>query len=250
MGADGQMEPDALADLLDPVVDDRADYVKANRFLGRTTRGEMPRLRFVGNAMLGALTKVASGYWRTGDPQSGYTVISGEALDAVPIEDMYEFYGYCNDLLVKLNVAGMRVLDVPHPPVYGDEESHIKYHTYIPKVSGMLARNFVWRLSRKYLVFDFHPLVGAYAAGAVSSAVGLAGLVWALPGVGSVASPLARFGAALSFLLVGALAFVAAMWMDMRANDHLGGTVLPNAPEPIASKPEHAEATANGAGVA
>jgi len=250
MGADGQMEPDALADLLDPVVDDRADYVKANRFLGRTSRGDMPKLRFVGNAMLGALTKIASGYWETGDPQSGYTVISGEALDAVPIEDMYEFYGYCNDLLVKLNVAGMRVLDVPHPPVYGDEESHIKYHTYVPKVSGMLARNFLWRLKTKYLVFDFHPLVGAYAAGATASAVGLAGLAWALPGVGSVASPLARFGAALSFLLVGALAFVAAMWMDMRANDHLGGTVLPNDPEPVASKPDYGEAATNGASAA
>ncbi|WP_336885803.1 glycosyltransferase family 2 protein [Halobacterium rubrum] len=234
MGADGQMQPDALADLLDPVVDGRADYVKANRFLGRTSRGEMPRLRFVGNAMLGALTKIASGYWRTGDPQSGYTVISRRALDAVDIEEMYEFYGYCNDLLVKLNVAGMRVLDVPHPPVYGDEESHIRYRSYVPRVSAMLARNFLWRLKTKYLAFDFHPLAGAYAAGATASVAGLAGLAWAAPGVGSVATPLARFGAALAFLLVGALAFVAAMWMDMRANDHLGGTVMPNDPEPVA----------------
>lgn len=235
MGADGQMQPDALADLLDPVAEGRADYVKANRFLGRTSRGDMPRLRFVGNAMLGALTKVASGYWRTGDPQSGYTVISRRALDAVDIEEMYEFYGYCNDLLVKLNVAGMRVLDVPHPPVYGDEESHIRYRSYVPRVSAMLARNFLWRLKTKYLAFDFHPLAGAYAAGATSSLAGLAGLVWAAPGVGSVATPLARFGAALAFLLVGALAFVAAMWMDMRANDHLGGTVMPNDPEPVTS---------------
>jgi len=247
MGADGQMEPDALADLLDPVVEDRADYVKANRFLGRTSRGEMPRLRFVGNAMLAALTKIASGYWRTGDPQSGYTVISGEALAAAPVEDMYEFYGYCNDLLVKLNVAGMRVLDVPHPPVYGDEESHITYRTYVPKVSGMLARNFLWRLKTKYLVFDFHPLVGAYAAGAVASAVGLAGLAWALPGVGNAATPLARFGAALAFLLVGVLAFVAAMWMDMRANDHLGGTVMPNDPEPVPTGPQQPAPSQNGA---
>jgi len=230
MGADGQMRPDALADLLDPVVDGRADYVKANRFLGRTSRGEMPRLRFVGNAALGALTKVASGYWRTGDPQSGYTVISRRALDAVDVEEMYEFYGYCNDLLVKLNVAGMRVLDVPHPPVYGDEESHIRYRSYVPRVSAMLARNFLWRLKTKYLAFDFHPLVGAYAAGGAASLAGLAGLVWALPGVGSVATPLARFGAALAFLLVGALAFVAAMWMDLRANDHLGGAVAPTDP--------------------
>jgi glycosyltransferase involved in cell wall biosynthesis len=227
MGADGQMDPDYLAALLDPVVEGRADYAKANRFLGRTSRGEMPRFRFVGNAALGALTKIATGYWGTGDPQNGYTVISRRALHAADIEEMYEFYGYCNDLLAKLNVAGMRVVDVPHPPVYGDEESHIKYHTYIPKVSGMLLRNFLWRTHRKYLAFDFHPLVGAYAAGGAASLIGLLGALWALPGVGSVATPLARLGASAAFLVVGALAFVAAMHMDQQANAHLCGAVDP-----------------------
>jgi len=115
MGADGQMDPEKMTDLMDPIVDGRADYTKGNRFLGRTERGDMPLFRFVGNATLGAITKIASGYWNSGDPQSGYTVISKRALERSNIEEMYEFYGYCNDLLVKLNVAGMRVVDVPAP---------------------------------------------------------------------------------------------------------------------------------------
>jgi len=72
--------------------------------------------------------------------QNGYTVISLEALEQVEIEEMYEFYGYCNDLLVKLNVAGMRVVDVPRQAVYDDEESHIDYRTYIRKVGHARAQ--------------------------------------------------------------------------------------------------------------
>jgi hypothetical protein len=49
-------------------------------------------------------------------------------------------------MLVKLNEYKMRVLDVPIPARYGNERSKIKYHTYIPKVSWLLLRLWVWRL--------------------------------------------------------------------------------------------------------
>jgi DNA-binding MurR/RpiR family transcriptional regulator len=244
------MDPEKMTDLMDPIVDGRADYTKGNRFLGRTERGDMPLFRFVGNATLGAITKIASGYWNSGDPQSGYTVISKRALERSNIEEMYEFYGYCNDLLVKLNVAGMRVVDVPRPIIYGDEESHIKYHTYIPKVSGMLAKNFLWRLKTKYLVFDFHPLVAAYGVGAISSLVGLLGFLWALPGVGSFGTPLARGGAAAGFLLFGVLSFVLAMGMDMEANEGLSATLQPEFEDDAVGEPEVAAGEPVAAGEA
>jgi len=225
MGGDGQMEPEMLGDLLDPILDGRADYVKGNRLLGRTDRGSMPAFRFVGNSMLAALTKVASGYWEIGDPQSGYTAISLRALERADVDDMYEFYGYCNDLLVKLNVAGMRVVDVPRPITYGDEESHIRYRTYVPRVSWMLLRGFLWRLRTNYLAFDFHPLVVAYVLGAVGSVVGLAGFAWALPGVGASGTSASRAAVALLLFLVGALSLVAAMTLDKYENDDLNAVL-------------------------
>ncbi len=227
MGGDGQMEPEMLGDLFDPIVDGRADYTKGNRFLGRTDSGDMPAFRFVGNTVLTALTKVASGYWKNGDPQSGYTAISLRALEATDIESMYEFYGYCNDLLVKLNVAEMRVVDVPRPITYGDEESHITYRTYIPRVSAMLGRNFLWRLKTNYLVFDFNPLVGAYAAGAVAALVAVLGAIWALPGVGQFGTPLVRGGLAVALGVLGVLSVAFAMVLDAAATDHLSDTVHP-----------------------
>lgn len=175
MGGDGQMDPDILHKFLDPIVDDEADYAKGNRLLYKEYRQGMSKWRFFGNSILTFLTKVASGYWKTMDPQNGYTAISKYALENVGIESMYEYYGYCNDLLVKLNAKGMRVADVAMPAVYGDEASSIKYRTYIRKVSGMLLRNFFWRLKVKYLVLDFHPLALFYLFGMFTSSLGLVG---------------------------------------------------------------------------
>jgi len=146
MGGDGQMDPTVLDRIIDPIVDGKAEYVKGNRLLNESDHEQMPKFRQVGNRMLTVLTKIASGYWQIGDPQMGYTAISLKALQEADIEGMYEFYGYCNDLLVRLNVSGQTVADVPSPLNYGDEQSHINYLTYIPRVSLMLLRTFLWRL--------------------------------------------------------------------------------------------------------
>jgi len=169
MGADGQMEPEHLADIVAPIATGHADYAKGNRLIESAHHEDMPTVRYVGNWLLTLLTKIASGYWSIGDPQNGYTAISLEALHAIDLEEMYEYYGYCNDLLVRLNVAEMTVVDVPRPTTYADEDSHIEYAEYIPKVSAMLARNFLWRLRAKYLDGVPHPIPLLYGLGALLS---------------------------------------------------------------------------------
>ena len=184
MGGDGQMDPDVLTKFIDPIVDDVADYTKGNRFMRTEDLDAMPQFRLVGNSVLSLLTKIASGYWKIADPQNGYTAISKEALQQAPIEDMYEYYGYCNDLLVKLNAENLRVADIAHSAdsVYDEEDwkSHIEYDEYIPKVSFMLLRNFIWRLNRKYLLKDFNPVAFLYYFGAGVSAASLGGAVASL----------------------------------------------------------------------
>ncbi|WP_252699687.1 glycosyltransferase family 2 protein [Natronosalvus vescus] len=216
---DGQMDLSQLSNLLDPIVEDKADYAKGNRLLYKEFRSDMPPFRFFGNSILTFLTKVASGYWKTMDPQNGYTAISHYALANVGIENMYEYYGYCNDLLVKLNAKGMRVADVAMPAVYGEEQSSINYTTYIRKVSVMLLRNFFWRLKVKYLVLDFHPLALFYLFGIGAVIIGTIGGIW------SLYTKLARgnelfVSASLSLLvfLIGSMFVMFAMLFDMQVN--------------------------------
>lgn len=222
MGGDGQMEPAALERIIAPVVKGDADYAKGNRLRHQTDREGMTRWRFLGNAVLSFLTKVASGYWKTIDPQNGYTAISHRALTAVNVDRMYEGYGYCNDLLVKLNVADMRVADVPLPAVYGDEESHISYPSYIWTVSGMLLMNFLWRLKVKYFVLDFHPLALFYCFGALSAALGTFGMIYATWTFFTTAGEAFIFGTlSLIIFLIGILLCLFAMSFDMQISEML-----------------------------
>jgi len=180
MAGDNQMDPAFLPHLLDPVVDEKADYSMGNRLVDRDFRKGMSKWRFFGNSILTLLTKIASGYWQMVDPQNGYTAISRRALNTISLDSIYPGYGYCNDVLVRLNVYGFRVKNVPHPSRYGREKSGIRYSTYIFRLSRLLLKDFIWRLKMKYVVLGFHPLVFYYFFGAVFCMLGILGGGWAL----------------------------------------------------------------------
>lgn len=166
MAGDGQMDPVDLQALLDPVVEDRADYSKGNRLVTGQAWKKMPRVRYLGSAGLTLLTKVASGYWHVTDSQSGYTAINNKALNLIPIEDIYPRYGMPNDLLVTLNIYNLRVSDVPVSPIYGNgEKSGIRVGRAIFSLSFLMCRLFIRRMIQKYIIRDFHPLIFFYLLG-------------------------------------------------------------------------------------
>ncbi|GAA0241101.1 glycosyltransferase family 2 protein [Haladaptatus pallidirubidus] len=212
--ADGQMDPEMMTRLLDPIVADEADYTKGNRLSNPKFRSSMPKFRLLGNWLLTGLTRIASGYWDITDPQNGYTAISLPSLEAIDLEGMYEYYGYCNDILVKLNVAGMRVMDVDMPAVYGAEESSIEYGDYIPKVSLMLLRNFLWRLGARYRT---HPLGIAYAFGIFAA---LTGFVHVFRAIGSIltGSQSNNMRKSLTSFILGIVGIITGLALDRREN--------------------------------
>ncbi|MFC2056406.1 glycosyltransferase family 2 protein [Chloroflexota bacterium] len=151
MAGDNQMSAQYLPDLLGPIISGKADYSKGNRLMRLSHTKGMSKWRLFGNWLLTLLTKIASGYWRIGDPQNGYTAITRDALKRIDLDKIYPRYGYPNDMLVKLSVTGCRVCDVPMPARYGQERSKIRYGKYITTVAPLLLRGFMWRLRMKYI---------------------------------------------------------------------------------------------------
>lgn len=222
VGGDGQMDPERMESLVAPVAEGHADYTKGNRLISREFHRGMSGWRLFGNSLLTFLTKISSGYWKTMDPQNGYTAISKRALERIGIEDMYEFYGYCNDLLVRLNVRKMRVADVAMPAVYGEEMSHISYRSYIPRVSMMLLRDFFWRLRAKYLILDFHPLALFYLFGTAFSILALLGGGWTIYAKLVKNEPMfVPASVSILILMLGSLFVLFAMLFDMEVNQDL-----------------------------
>jgi len=223
MAGDNQMDPAELEQLVRPVVRGEVDYAKANRlFTGEAWR-VIPRHRYIGNAVLSLLTKIASGYWHVADSQSGYTAIARPMLAQLDRDRLYRGYGFPNDMLVHLNVWNARVRDVPARPVYGvGERSGIKIRRVVPRISWLLLKGFLWRLREKYVIRDFHPLVFFYALGFVMTGVGLA------LGVVETALRIAGNEVSVGTVVLVALLLIAgsqftlfAMWFDMESNKEL-----------------------------
>ena len=118
MAGDGQMDPNYLPQLLDPVVTGLVDFSKSNRLFHDLSRIDIPRLRYLGNFILSFATKIATGYWHVSDAQSGYTVINSRALKMLDWDSMYPRYGQPNDLLAMLNAYDFKVIDIHTPPRY------------------------------------------------------------------------------------------------------------------------------------
>ena len=135
MAGDGQMDPNDLMLIIEPVTSGKADYSKGNRlFTGEAWR-KTPAVRYLGNAFLSLLTKIASGYWHIADTQSGYTAISADALRMLDLDRIYPYYGYPNDMLIRLNVHNLHVVGVNIDPRYGiGERSSMKVWKVVPTV--------------------------------------------------------------------------------------------------------------------
>jgi glycosyltransferase involved in cell wall biosynthesis len=173
MAGDGQMSPEYLPTLLDPVVAGECSFAKGNRFLGKHMLREMPRARVFGNAVLSLLTKFASGYYHIFDPQNGYTAASTLALMKLDLDDLAKGYVFENDMLVELNIIGARVIDVAIPAVYRGR-SKLNAFTFAPRILMFLARKFFRRLCQKYILRDFQPFALLFIAGSLLFLMGVA----------------------------------------------------------------------------
>jgi glycosyltransferase involved in cell wall biosynthesis len=223
MAGDAQMDPGDLPRLLAPLARGQADYAKGNRLFTGQAWKIIPRHRYVGNAVLSLLTKVASGYWHVADSQSGYTAVTVEALKVLQLDRLYKRYGFPNHLLVELNNYDFRVRDVPIKPVYGiGEQSGIRLPSVIPRLSWLLLKCYFWRMKEKYVIRDFHPLVFFLGMGLLlgSGGVLLGCYIVYLRLVYGALSPNAVIFDALC-LIMGAQMLFFAMWRDMERNKDL-----------------------------
>lgn len=223
VNGDAQMDPSEMKDLVLPIIEGKADFTKGNRLIYGQAWKMMPKVRYFGNSVLSLLTKITSGYWHVADSQTGYVAMSRSILEKISIDNLYKRYGFPNDLLVHMNVARARLLEIPIKPIYNvGEKSGIKIWKVVPTISWLLLRRFFWRLKRKYIIEDFHPLVFFYFSSLGLNIVGLILLI-RLIHVTLTTNHIPSINAlAFFFSIIMSTQFLFfAMWFDMDYNKNL-----------------------------
>jgi len=154
--ADGQMKPEALADLVRPLLANEADVSKGNRWGDRKALLQMPLIRRIGNLGLSFLTRAASGQWEVFDPNNGYIAWRTEWLRHVDWDRVPDGFTFEAGMLVQSGITRALVRDVALPAVYENRESHLRLHRAFFSFSLYLFRSALGRIWQQYFVTDFN----------------------------------------------------------------------------------------------
>lgn len=155
LDGDGQMDPQQIGRLIEPIWNGEADYVKGNRFFQLEGLHAMPWIRLIGNAGLSFLTKLSTGYWHPFDPTNGFTAVHIRVVKALPLDKLHRRYFFESDMLFRLSILRAVVLDVPMDARYGNEQSSLNVFHSLHEFPLRHAANTVKRIFYNYFLRDF-----------------------------------------------------------------------------------------------
>ena len=173
--SDGQMNPDLIPLLIQPIRAGEADFCKGTRFDSPEDLEGMPLMRLVGNAALSLINKFSSGYWSVNDPTNGFLALSANLSKELRWDKIADDYFFESDLLFRLRLVGARISQMRMKSVYGSERSGLKpIKILIPFLANHLRNQFKrliymyfvreWNLGTIYLLASLLPLGVAIAS--------------------------------------------------------------------------------------
>lgn len=107
--ADGQFNAEDIPKLVAPIVEGRADFVTASRFLSRKNRPKMPMIKFIGNKLMSLIVSWIVGS-RFFDVSCGFRAYSRDAALRL---NLFGHYTYTQESFIDLAYKGMSILEVP-----------------------------------------------------------------------------------------------------------------------------------------
>ncbi len=149
---DGQYAPEALPDIVAPIVGGGADVVHGSRMLRPrdALRGGMPLYKFVGNKLLTWYQNRVL-HARLSEFHTGYKAYAVAALRRIPFDQNSNVFHFDTEIIIQLLRARCRLVEVPIPTFYGDEICHVnglRYALDVARAStaaGLMRYGLVYR---------------------------------------------------------------------------------------------------------
>jgi glycosyltransferase involved in cell wall biosynthesis len=138
---DGQYAPEALPEIVAPLIRDECDAVFGSRMMikGAARQGGMPLYKLIGNKILSRAENAIAGLDLT-EWHSGYRAYSVAALKDLPFERNSDGFSFDTEIILELLEAGKRIIEVPIPTFYGDEISHVNGMGYAREIMADVIR--------------------------------------------------------------------------------------------------------------
>jgi len=136
------------------------DFIKCDRFWDGGIEGNIPNIRYYGNAFASFLIKFSTGNWRINDPLNGLFLFSKKAAKNIQIPKLFYRYGYpfylCNLLSNHSIFSDLKFAQVKNKITYGNEKSSLKAFTLFIKLMTFVVSNYFRNIGRKVKVSSLH----------------------------------------------------------------------------------------------
>ncbi|MCB5235042.1 MAG: glycosyltransferase family 2 protein [Candidatus Cloacimonetes bacterium] len=107
--SDGQFDTSDIELIIQPILEDKADFVTASRFKDKSLKPEMPWIKYQGNRFMSALISklTKSKYY---DVSCGFRAYSKETLLRL---NLFGSFTYTQESFLDLAFKGLRIIEVP-----------------------------------------------------------------------------------------------------------------------------------------
>lgn len=172
--SDDQMDLEYLPNMILPIIQRKADYVKGNRFKYLNMIQKMPLNRRFGNISLSFLTKIASGYWDIFDCTNGFTVIRTEIFNYLNLQKLHDRFFFEINVLIELGILRAVVKDVYVPAFYPEiKKSSLSEFDSLFRFPRLLLKGLLRRILINYFIRDFNTISLFIVLGCVLEIIGL-----------------------------------------------------------------------------
>ena len=178
--ADGQLRAEDIPKMCMPIIKDKCDATKGNRFTDIDKLYRIPRVRLIGNIFLGFITKLSTGYWEIFDPTNGFIAFSSTVLKEIELNKTDNRYFFETDVLFRCALKNIIINNVAIEPIYKENKSSLKPFNEITNFFIRHIKLTFKRILYQYFLLDFNPgsieLVLSIIIGGLSFIIGLTSL--------------------------------------------------------------------------
>ena len=156
---DGQYAPEALPEILAPLVEGQAEAVFGSRMLkkGAARAGGMPLYKYIGNKILTKFENWATGA-KLSEWHSGYRAYSMRGLSQIPFHLNTNDFHFDSEIIIQLLDRKFRITEVPIPTYYGDEICYVNGMKYAGNLFKVISQYKIhkigWRSYPKFALED------------------------------------------------------------------------------------------------
>jgi glycosyltransferase involved in cell wall biosynthesis len=124
---DFQYDPTLAAELVQPILDGKADCVLGSRMMrDEALKGKMPLWKYVGNKFLTGLENLAFGV-KLSEYHTGYRSYNRKVLSTLRLELNSDGFVFDQEIIAQMLTNGFRIAEVPIPTRYFKEASSVSF---------------------------------------------------------------------------------------------------------------------------